>query len=498
MLQDKSWLVIHWLGVSYLDKPPLLFWMAATSFKLFGINHFTYRLPSFLIMLLGVYSTWKLTKRLYTHETANLAALILFSTQGIFLMAHDVRTDSMLLGWVAFSCWQIYLYLEQKQKLNFILGFLGIGFAMLTKGPIGFMIPVLAFGPQLLIQRRWSDIFRWEWLLGIVIIFIVLAPMLYGLWIQHGEEGIHFYFWKQSFGRLTGENVWRDDTGPLFFTHSFLWSFLPWTLPALYGMAHHAIEIFRKPKTTISSHFWAIIFVFIAISNAYFKLPHYFFVVYPFISMLTAAGIMRINGNKLKYGIVAQAFTVILIGIGIILLMYVDFTFRTLLSIIVIIAIISTALYFLKMAGWPLKSKWVSFSLLAILSANVLLNIQFYPILLGYQAGSAIGTEVKRIGLPTEKMCFFRQHRPSFDFYSQSLVPNYFEMQQIDSAMNKQSKLFVFTNQSGLDTLRLTNYIIDSLHVYPEYKATKLTLGYLFPEKRPQLLNKVYYFRLHK
>jgi 4-amino-4-deoxy-L-arabinose transferase-like glycosyltransferase len=62
---------------AYLDKPHLHFWLCAFSYKIFGVNTFAYKLPSFLFSVLGVYSTFRLGKLLYNEATGKLAALYL-------------------------------------------------------------------------------------------------------------------------------------------------------------------------------------------------------------------------------------------------------------------------------------------------------------------------------------------------------------------------------------------------------------------------------------
>src|SRR5689334_24112316 len=52
----------------YLDKPHLLFWLAAFMYKIGGVSGFTYKLPSFLFTILGIYSTYRLGKTLYNKE----------------------------------------------------------------------------------------------------------------------------------------------------------------------------------------------------------------------------------------------------------------------------------------------------------------------------------------------------------------------------------------------------------------------------------------------
>ena len=47
-------------GRDYLDKPPLLFRLSSTSFKIFGLHNWSFKLPALLVLFLGVFSTFKL------------------------------------------------------------------------------------------------------------------------------------------------------------------------------------------------------------------------------------------------------------------------------------------------------------------------------------------------------------------------------------------------------------------------------------------------------
>ena len=61
----------------------------------------------FLFALLSVYSTFRFASLYYSRRTAWLSALVLASCQAMFLITHDVRTDTMLMGWVIFGIWQM-------------------------------------------------------------------------------------------------------------------------------------------------------------------------------------------------------------------------------------------------------------------------------------------------------------------------------------------------------------------------------------------------------
>ena len=160
MLDSGNFLHVFDQGKDYLDKPPFLFWISALSMKFFGITNFAYRLPSFLFALLAVFSTYRFSKLYYEQKAALLAALILATSQGFFLMNHDVRTDTILMGTVAFSIWQLACWFQQKRIQNLIWGCIGIAIGMMTKGPIAIIVPVLAFGSQLILTKDFNFSFN--------------------------------------------------------------------------------------------------------------------------------------------------------------------------------------------------------------------------------------------------------------------------------------------------------------------------------------------------
>ncbi len=314
MSWTKSFLQVYEHGKDYLDKPPLLFWTTAVSYMAFGISNFSYKLPSVLVTLLGIYSTFRFARLYYSKEIALAASLILASTQALFLITNDVRTDSMLLGLTMFSVWQLAAYLQTRKSVHFILLAFGIAGAMMSKGPLILVILAAAFGTEFLLKRQWKNIFNPRWILLLIIVGILLSPMCYGLYTQfdlhpektvyglEGPSGLRFFFWTQSFGRITGENYWSNDSGYFFFTHSILWDFQPWIfffIPALFVKVRNLIRNIVQ-KVRLQGEFITIggfILIFVALSLSHYKLPHYIFVVFPFAAILTANFIFQFSDS---------------------------------------------------------------------------------------------------------------------------------------------------------------------------------------------------------
>ena len=310
MLENKSYLQVFDLGFDYLDKPPMLFWLSAISMKIFGVHDWSYRFPSFLFALLAVYSTYRLALLFYKKEIAQLSAMVLAASQALFLITHDVRCDTMLMGWVALSLWQMAAWYQTNQWKYFVIAFIAIACGMMTKGPIALMVPAFAFVPHFILRREWKQLFRWEYLLGVIIIAVMLVPMSIGLYQQfdlhpgkliNGEpiqSGLRFYYWTQSFGRYTGENHFNEMNYFGFLLENMLWSFLPWILFFLLGLLFSIKDLIVNKFRIASNSEWissgGFIITYCILARSQAQLPHYIFVVFPLAAIVTANFLYRL------------------------------------------------------------------------------------------------------------------------------------------------------------------------------------------------------------
>lgn len=496
MLESGEFLQVQHRHEDYLDKPPLLFWVTAMSFKFFGISNFTFRLPSFLFLLLGIYSTFRLGQMYYDRRTGQLAALILYSCQAYFLFSHDVRTDTILANVLVFGLWQLAVFVKDRSLLSMILGAIGIGLAMLEKGPIGLMVAIWAIGSEIAYQRNWKVLFRWEWILGIFVLGIVLAPMTYGLYMQYGWHGIDFYYWTQSFGRITGQNEWKDDSSIFYFVHTFLWTFLPWVFFALYGIGKSLVELVKsrfsgyQPREVLTLGGFLITFAALSLSS--FKLPHYIFVVFPLVAIITARTICEFidSGKTAKVFVVLQWIVFITAWLVVALLSIAVFPIDNWLLIIVVVVLFVTSFYLLAFKKSVLNQLVLS-SLLTILGVNLVLNTQFYPTLLTYQSGTLAGKYIVKEQLPKEAIFQFGYTMNSLDFYSRSIVEDVDE----EFILNA-SNIWIFTSQSGLDDLRElgVSFIVEK--EFQAYRAAKLSLKFLNPATRDKQVSRDYLLRI--
>ncbi len=512
MAETGNYLQVQHRGMDYLDKPPLLFWLNALIFNIFGVHNWSFKLASLLFTMLGAYSTFRLGKLLYNTQTGLLAALLLYTCQAFFLFNNDVRTDTVLTGAVIFSIWQIAEWLHQRKWKWLIGGALGIALAMLAKGPIGLMVPVLAIFAYIIGRKSWKDLYRWQYLVLIGIVVLLLSPMLYGLYQQFdahpekttlmvtpdglseekGVSGVKFYLWTQSFGRITGENVWKNSSGPFFFVHNFLWSYLPWAFLFIFALFTRLRQAFfdliwagRTPELLTSMGFLLPFFI---LSLSSYKLPHYIFVLYPLASILVAWW-----WNEKVFGkhqqrpwlVMSTIFQLMIALASAILMYFILFRFFP-GSPFWLIALASglciTGLVFILRSSKSRLSIIIG-SVIISLSVNLVLNLRFYPEITRYQAGNQVADYLKTQPIDKQQFYFYNTFSYSLGFYLETTVQT-IDNPKIREKLTQGQSPVLLAGPNDLPLLE-KEFEISVEKTFNTLKVTRLNAQVLFPDSRP-------------
>ena len=500
MAQTHSYLEVKEFGNDYLDKPPLLFWISSLFIQLFGVNNFAYKLPSFLFLLLSLFSIYKFCKLFYSEKVAKNAVLIFATSQAYFLMTNDVRTDPILTSSVITSIWLFSEYFERKKLKFLIFGSFFIALAMMAKGPIGLIAVLLPLGLNLIYHKKWKLVFGWHWLLVFIIIALLLFPMSYGLYIQYdlqtekiaygkkGQSGLYFYYWLQSFGRITGENTWNNGTPFHFFLGSTLWDFFPWIVPLYFSIFAKFKSVFssNKNKSEIIS-LVGFLSIFLMLSLSKYKLPHYVFVTFPFAAIFIGDYFSNISLKQFNNWKIVFMFFGILILILISIYPILFFKELNFILFFCILSQIGILIYFNKQR----HEKNIVFQLISVvLILNIFLSFVFYPKLLTFQSDSVAG-----------KWSFRNmQNEPIYTFEIQSHAFNYYSKNPFTKAVDSSSMqtiekpYWLFIEKSKLKAIKKYQY--NKIKSFDSYPITKLKLPFLLSKTREQQLEKKYLIRI--
>ncbi|NBB18773.1 hypothetical protein GVN20_05330 [Runella sp. CRIBMP] len=500
MADNGQFLEVQFRGKDYyLDKPPLLFWLSALVFKVIGISNFSYRLIPILSTLLGMYALYRFCKLYYSERTAYIAALVMGSCQAFFLMNHDVRCDTLLTNCVMVSIWQVAEYVKSRNWKNFVIGFVFAGLAMLAKGPISLIVIGAAFFVDFILKRQWKQLFDWRWLLGLPIIGLVLLPYCIGLYRQYGSDGLYFYFWEQSFGRITGESEWDNSPGLFFQSHNFLWSFLPWVLAFIPGLVTRVRDIIKQrfllPVADEAISVGGFVLPFMALSTAQYQLPHYTFVVFPLAAVMTARFLDKLiehpEASSFSWTRIGLIVTSCVMLIAIVGLCFWAFPLQNipLLTVAVLFFVLIVRLYSGKRPGF---SQLVFAPFLTGLGINLLMNAHFYPSILKYQAGSVIGQKVAEDYSANVSDFYIYELAPAdeynifhsaLDYYTQRTTPVLRSLNEVKQHFKPKSTL-IYTDEQGLKSLNKAGLRFKEVHKVQNFHVTGLTLPFLNPALR--------------
>lgn len=493
LLQDGNVLELRNRDFEYLDKPPLLFWLSAGSISVFGVNSFAYKLPSVLALLLAVFATFRFCRLEHSRETSLLAALILMCSQAFFIMANDCRTDNLLIGFSMLAVWKLAAYLKNRNNRDLYFGFVAVGLAMLAKGPLGLVFTGFTIGSMMLYLGKKAPI-NWRWLWAIPIIAVILLPMCIGLYRQHGSKGLEFYFWTQSFGRITGQSRWSNNTDPFFLIHSFIWAFLPFILIFIAAVS-------RKIKALFSSNnlIWmdyvnlgGFFLTMFALSLSRYKLPHYIFIICPLASVMVATYLAEIQKKATIQRLqIIQSVLLVLLAIGAVAFVTFFNNHWSWLQLAFILPLLGLAWLIYTRFSHTLRI--VLLSLLVIMFVNIELNTQFYPKLMSYQSSSEVAFYIKENNIPVDQVAGFHCYGHAFSYYLDNIMPLYGTLEQID-AMKRPA--YLYTNQRGLDTFNNNQIENTVLEEFDEYKVSILTGRFLNPKTRPEVIKKRFLVKL--
>ncbi|HOZ69334.1 MAG TPA: glycosyltransferase family 39 protein [Chitinophagaceae bacterium] len=478
-------------GSDYLDKPHLHFWLAAWSFKIFGVTGFAYKLPSFLLTILGVYSVYRLGKSLYNTETGRLAALIMASAVSFILANNDVRMDAILTAMIAFAAWQLTDLLLHNRWIHVLGAAAGLALAFSTKGAIGVLMPGLFVLLLAISRRQLRSLFSLKWLALILLFVAGISPVLYCYYLQfnlHPEklvrgkdhiDGVRFILFNQSTERYTGVMGDTLKQDYFFFIHTFLWAFAPWSFLSFY-VFYKIVRGIKEQKTEIAS---ALVFIFFIglVSFSGFKLPHYLNSGFPFAAVFTAGFLLRSANNLLlvKRIYQLQLILTLLILLAVAILNFWSFQVNSYFILTGVILLLSVYFHFIRSSLMHTLAKSISLSVTALVLSFFLLNTNFYPQVLNYQGGNKLAAAIKGKADPRDIYFWEGSNSASFDFYTKTLRKGYLGR---EGKAGKKVWLVYYPK----DTLAIKEKGIKLANTIriKDYEITKMDAAFLNPGKR--------------
>lgn len=313
--RDGQWLTLRDSAGPFVNKPPLAIWAQAVTISALGPTPVAARLPSVLFAAIAVAATFGLGRALFDAQRGWTAAALFAGSVALQQMVLDPKVDLALTAMATSALWA---FVEARRRPGFLwLGWVCTGLAVLSKGPLGLALPAAAIAPEA-IRHRWGSVekgtlaqrlFALKPVRGVAIVAALAAPYYVGVYRQTGTDGAGFVLWRQNVGRLFGQSGYSDTTTPLFFFHTALWVFLPFT-PLLVLAIVRGLK--RGPFAPSEQRivWWGLWLPFAVFSLSTYKLPQYIFCLAPVASVIAADALVGLSDRaaaRLRLGSVALA-----------------------------------------------------------------------------------------------------------------------------------------------------------------------------------------------
>jgi 4-amino-4-deoxy-L-arabinose transferase-like glycosyltransferase len=496
-------------GRDWLDKPHFPFWMAALSFRVFGVNGFAYKFPALLFWAAGAWYTWRFALSLYGKPVAQLATLIYVSAAHLVISNNDVRAEPYLTGLIIGAVYHFYKTSRIQDPrsprdrsvrpwLHLLAGSVLSAAALMTKGPFVLLTIGAGFILDWILGKEWDQFRQIRWWVAIVLTALFTLPELYCLYVQfdlHPEKqvfgrthvsGIRFFFWDSQFGRFFNTGPIKGSGDPFFYFHTLLWAFLPWSL-LLYAAVIRRCRSIRRvvPGDWICGG--AVLASFVLFSLSRFQLPHYLNILFPFFAILTAGWLYGVHRNGTRRFVrIVQGIINILLPVLLLTLAWVLFFPRATL-LLAGIAVLSL-LPFLLFRGAALPVPITRSFWLALLVFSFV-NFVLYPAILKYQAGTQAGRWLARNRSDAHAL-YLLQEAPvnySVEFYSPVPVRR-IPMDSLGGAVTAGGPVLVFAPAAFSDTLVRRGYHANILQSFPNFHISQLTGEFLNARTREKVL----------
>jgi 4-amino-4-deoxy-L-arabinose transferase-like glycosyltransferase len=321
MLTSGDWVTARLDGVPYLEKAPLIYWIIAIFYKLFGIHDWAARIPialstMALAWLTAAFGVWAFGKR-----AGFYAGLCVATCIGLFLFTRILIPDVMLTFTIALAMWAFLRALDEQEahpRFWAMLMAASLGTGLLLKSLVAIVFPIageliyLFLTKQLFLRRTWQ---RLRPISGFFIALLIAAPWhilatlrnppYFSFSLHSGPGEYHgflwFYFINEQVLRFLNLRYPHDyNTVPRlwFWLFHFLWLF-PWSVyfPALAKLSYKPVD--RAGRTRLLALCWTgflLIFFTFSTTQEYYSMP-----CYPALALLLGSA-MAVGGDWIRRG----------------------------------------------------------------------------------------------------------------------------------------------------------------------------------------------------
>ncbi len=238
-------------GQPWLEKPALAYWLMALSMRIFGVSEFAARFPSAFLATLLAFLIYGVGRRVHSPLYGILAACCFIVNPMSFGFARGATTDMPLSATLAAGLCLLFLALQEavprKRAWLFSGACFCFGLAILAKGLIGILFPIVIAGSYLLLHRRAA---MWNGLglaRGSLVLLLVCASWYGPMLARHGWTFVDEFFIQHHIERYVTERFRHP--GPIsYYLPVLLVGAFPWTPLLISALARLFIQRYKRDQ----------------------------------------------------------------------------------------------------------------------------------------------------------------------------------------------------------------------------------------------------------
>lgn len=289
MNQTGDFVTPHLEGRPWLEKPPLLFWLEAASFRAFGASEATARLPNAILAVLGALVTALLAYHVFGIRLSLITYLILITSAMYDIFARAASTDLPLTVALSSAVAAGYMAARRKRLIWAAAAGACLALAVLAKGPVAVIIFLAIFGLFFLAVDRIEWSFG-QMLLGAMVLLGVATPWFWLVWQANGHDFVMTFWVNHNLARFA-TNLHHHAEPFWFYIPLVILGFFPW----VFFLGSAAVESWRARSQLENQQvsfqlllwIWALVpLLFFSLSSS--KLAGYILPVFPPLALLSA------------------------------------------------------------------------------------------------------------------------------------------------------------------------------------------------------------------
>ncbi len=300
MVESGNWVTPYANGVRFLEKPPLLYWVTAASFKTFGINEFSLRFPTACAVVALVLIVACTAGRAGDPAAAMTAGLATAFSAGAYLFTRETLHDVWLVLLLALAVWALLRWrLDPRRPLGPALVFYGAAAgATMCKSLVGVAFPLGIAAVFFLLGRerpRWRTLH----LLPGAALYLALAAPWHAMAALDNRGFLEYFFLEEQVLRFLGMRalpvLWSVPLW-LFWALVPVW-FFPWTafLPAALRAGRGPGDAPERILVRLAVAWAVVVLGFFSLSA---RLEHYAFPALPALAVLAGTAMHRGRGGR--------------------------------------------------------------------------------------------------------------------------------------------------------------------------------------------------------